>query len=131
MLFQQCATSTFLNDPELRDSLCTQLDCILGAIEEAFQIMQGMASYEADTETLDQLRSRARGYHRLLIAGVNTCSDLSQPIVTTQHAQCIGNPGRPRAIVNIEQAELLRTAGFTWEEVSRVVGVSRTTLWRG
>ena len=30
----------------------------------------------------------------------------------------------------MEQVELLRTAGFTWEEVSCMVNVSRTTLWR-
>ena len=33
-------------------------------------------------------------------------------------------------MVNIEQVELLRSADFTWDEISSVVGVSRSTLWR-
>ena len=129
-LFQQCARSTFLNDPQLRDTLCTQLDCALGAMEEAFQVMYGVVSYGTDLETLRQLQSRARGYHRLLMSSVNTCSVVSQSPAPLQHQCCTGNPGRPRLTVNIEQVELLRTAGFTWEEVSKVVGVGRTTLWR-
>ena len=94
-LFQQCARSTFLNDPQLRDTLCTQLDCALGAMEEAFQVMYGVISYGTDLETLRQLQSRARGYHRLLMSSVNTCSVVSQSPAPLQHQCCTGNPGRP------------------------------------
>ena len=41
-----------------------------------------------------------------------------------------GTKGRPRLIVNIEQVELLRSSGFTSEEVAQILGISRTTCWR-
>lgn len=128
-LFQQCATSTCVNDPQLRDSLCTQLDCVLSAVAEALHTMHGTASHEADTATLRQLQSRARVYQRGLVSSVNTCSVVADSITSLQHVHT-GNPGRPPLVVNIEQVELLRSSGFTWDEVSQIVSVSRTTLWR-
>ena len=47
-LFQQCATSTYVNDPQLRDTLSTQLDCVLDGIAEALCTMRGAPSHEAD-----------------------------------------------------------------------------------
>lgn len=41
-----------------------------------------------------------------------------------------GRRGRPTLIVNIEQVELFRTVGYSWSEVSSLLSVSRTTLWR-
>lgn len=117
-----------MNDPELKDSLCTQLECVIGSIEESLQVIYS-TSYQGDIESLQQLRLRAREYHRLLISSVNTCSSVST-LVASQEVESTGNPGRPRLIVNIEQVELLRTTGFAWEEVSQVIGVSRTTIWR-
>ncbi len=35
--------------------------------------------------------------------------------------------GRPSLV---EHVEFLRTSGYTWEEVSSVLGVSRSTVWR-
>lgn len=41
-----------------------------------------------------------------------------------------GLPGRPSIFVNIEFVELLREAGYNWDEIAGAVGTSRTTLWR-
>ena len=38
--------------------------------------------------------------------------------------------GWPFLPVNIDQAEMLRGRGYTWDEVANAIGVSRTTLWR-
>ena len=32
--------------------------------------------------------------------------------------------------VNIDQVEMLRGTGYTWDEVANAIGVSQTTLWR-
>ena len=128
-LLQQCATSMYLNDPQLKDYLSTQLDCALSAIEEALQVMFGRPSYEVDAETLTQIQLRARRHYRALVSSTSTCSVVSQAVVSPEKLHT-GNPGRPGVIVNIEQVELLRTSGFTWEEVSLIISVSRTTLWR-
>lgn len=41
-----------------------------------------------------------------------------------------GDVGRPKMMINVEHIELLRSVGFTWQEVADAVQVSRTTLWR-
>ena len=38
--------------------------------------------------------------------------------------------GRPRHLINLDYAELLRQANYSWEAIALVFNVSRTTLWR-
>ena len=123
-LFQQCATS-ISNDLQLKDTLCTQLGCVLTAVEEALCALDS-TPYEEDLESLRQIWVCAKEHHRVLLSSLNTCSVTSSTIIPLQHVLCTGSPGRPRLIVNIEQVELLRSAEFTWEHVAQVLGVSRT-----
>lgn len=129
-IFQQCALNAYLDDPQLKDSLCTQLECVLGSIEGALLLVDGIAAYDDDTETLRKLLTRTRAYHRSLISSTSTCSVVSEACSSCCYKCYTGKPGRPELVVNIEQVELLRSSDFTWQEVSTVVGVSRTTLWR-
>lgn len=129
-LFQQCALNAYLDDPELKDLLCMQLECVLGSIEGALVLVDGLTAYDHDTDTLKRLLTRTRTYHRSLLSSTSTCSVISQACSSICHRCYTGNPGRPRLVVNIEQVELLRSSDFTWQEVAGVVGVSRTTLWR-
>ena len=39
-------------------------------------------------------------------------------------------PDRPLLGIDIDQVELLRQVGYSWQEVADAMGVSRTTLWR-
>lgn len=39
-------------------------------------------------------------------------------------------PGRPSAVLNIEDVELLRRLHFTWCRIAEILGVSRSTLYR-
>lgn len=130
VLFQQCATCECLNDLELTDSLCMQLECVLGSIEEAFQVIYGVSAYQSDVATLRQVQVRARTHRHRLMSSVSTCSVIPQASLSLCHKCFTGNAGRPQLVVNIEQIELLRSSDFTWDEVSQIVGVSRTTLWR-
>ena len=41
-----------------------------------------------------------------------------------------GLPGRPKVVINIELYELMRDAGYTFNEIALAFGTSRTTLWR-
>lgn len=119
----------YLNDPALKDSLYTQIDCIIKSVENALQILYDSSDFQRDFEYLRQITLRARAYHRVLESGINTCSTISCARLPLQQ-EYSGNPGRPRLIVNSEQVELLRSYGFSWEEVSNLIGISRTTLWR-
>ena len=38
--------------------------------------------------------------------------------------------GRPKVYINVDQVELLYSAGYTWSEVAECFLVSRTTIWR-
>ena len=56
----------------------------------------------------------------------SSCATAISPVqVVTQ-----GRRGRPSLVVNIEQVELFRSVGYSWSEVSNLLSVSRTTLWR-
>ena len=41
-----------------------------------------------------------------------------------------GSPGCPKVYISIEFLELLKEAGYTWVEISKLLGTSRSTLWR-
>ena len=41
-----------------------------------------------------------------------------------------GSLGRPKVFINTDYIEFLREAGYSWNEISRLVGTSRSTLWR-
>jgi len=110
-LFQQCATSTS-NDLQLKDTLCTQLECDLTAVEEALCALDS-TPYEENVEFLRQIQVCAKEHHRVLLSSLNTCSVTSSTIIPLQHVLCTGSPGRPPLIVNIEQVELLRSAELT------------------
>jgi hypothetical protein len=44
-LFEQCALNAFLDDPELKDYLCMQLECVLASIEKALLLVDGIANW--------------------------------------------------------------------------------------
>ena len=39
-------------------------------------------------------------------------------------------PGRPSAVLNLEDVEPLRHMHFTWCQIAEILGVSRSTLYR-
>ena len=41
-----------------------------------------------------------------------------------------GARSRPKLIVNVHAVELLRSCGYTWNEVAGALQVSRSTIWR-
>ena len=38
--------------------------------------------------------------------------------------------GRPKIYINVDQVELLRSGGYTWDEIADCFLVSRATIWR-
>lgn len=92
-------------------------------------MIHGVPAYNSDVLALRQLQVRARNHHRALHSSVSTCSAVSQADFFPS-TMSTGRPGRPQLVVNVEQVELLRSSDFTWDEVSSIVGISRTTLWR-
>ena len=111
------------------DALCLQLERVIHGLEDVLQAPDDTLG-PTSLLTLLEFWVRACRYHHSLIASLNTCSIISPPINTAQNLIETNNVGRPKVAINIEQVELFRTSGFTWEEISHLLGVGRTTLWR-
>ena len=111
--------------------MCLQLERLIHGLEDVLQASDLDDTLEPTSLlTLLEFWVRASRYHHSLIASLNTCSIISPPITTVQNFVRTNSVGRPKIRINIEQVELFRTSGFTWEEISHLLGISRTTLWR-
>ena len=81
------------------------------------------------SQPLEQINTPTAILLRRFQAYNNVCS---QPLeqINTPTAILRRSCGRPFLHVNIDQVEMLRQVGYTWQEVANAVGVSRTTLWQ-
>ena len=109
--------------------MCLQLERLIHGLEDVLQAPDDTLE-PTSLLTLLEFWVRASRYHHSLIASLNTCSIISPPITTVQNFVRTNSVGRPKIRINIEQVELFRTSGFTWEEISHLLGIGRTTLWR-
>ena len=117
----------------MRDSLVTELDCILTTTEEAIQLLSTSAyayGISSDMDTMRMIHRVSREYHRQFQASILTSSVCPSAISPVQVTMPQGRRGRPSLIINIEQVELFRSVGYGWLEISNLLSVSRTTLWR-
>ena len=119
----QCASCVITNDESLRNYIGMRLESIITNLEELMQ-------YIGSHSQLHHLRSRACEYLRRFDHYNNFCTQpavgINMPNVDRQHDL----RGRPFLHINIDQVEMLRHVGYTWQEVADAIGVSRTTLWR-
>jgi len=104
------------------------LEQVIHALEDLLQTMDGTLDH-GNIHTLQEFWVQASYYHHKILS-LNVCSVISPPINTTQYAATTDKVGRPQVTINIEQVECFRTAGFTWQEISRLLGIGCTTLWR-
>ena len=86
--------------------------------------------YVGSNTHLHHLRSRAQSFLRRFQPFLSACAQpvtgINMPTVIRRH----GHHGRPLLGINIDQVELLRTVGYSWQEVADAIGASRTTVWR-
>ena len=105
------------------------MDCYVTRLESLISVIEDV-SPDLDTstsETLSHLHYRI--CHLLFqISSSNTsCSSITPVSMPTMYISN-GGPGRPRIVINMEMVELLRSTNFTWDEIAKLVGVSRSTL---
>ena len=114
---------------EITENLVGRLECALVIIEEGIQLMRG-SQYCGELQLLNNMRQTAGRYTRQIVYGFNDCT--IPPVRIQQFRVYLhsGTVGRPQLVVNIEQVELLRACGYTWNEVSQCLNVSRLSLWR-
>ena len=116
-----------MEDGDRREYLISNLETCISILEEGIQLTR-CALYTSENQFLCSLRQEGVRLLREGVCGVNECT-LPVVGVTPFKIHC-GSIGRPRILINVELVDMLRSAGFSWEEVSGALQVSRTTLWR-
>ena len=85
----------------------------------------------SDPECLQRAIQLREASTRLLLSCQRSnqvsCTQVCQGIRGAGMTHASTGVGRPRVVVNIDNVELLRSAGFTWKEA---LLVSRCTIWR-
>ena len=104
-----------------------RLENMLIIIEEGMQLLSESA-YVTEYSLLCRMRRDLTQHLRLLLYGVNDCT--VPPVALHPYIQVYtGLRGRPRVFLNIESVKLLRSCGYTWNEVAQVLQVSRSTIY--
>ena len=99
------------------------------SVEEGLNLLLTLPSHFSEYSVLLRFRSNLSRCLRTLQYGVND-STIPPVSIISCFVEHTGFVGRPRLLVNIETVEFLRSCGYTWEQVSDAMQVSRTTLWR-
>ena len=110
-------------------SLLNQVEAALLIIEEGIQLLLPLSVYSADHSVLVKFRTNLSRCLRLLQYGFNDCT-VPPVSILSRSLERFGCVGRPRLSVNIDAVEFLRNCRYTWDQVSKALQVSRTTLWR-
>lgn len=126
-LYSSCNGIRSLEDDDTRDHLISKLESCISILEEGIQLTS-CPMYATDNQLLCSMRQEGVRLLRVGVCGENECT-LPVVGVAPFKLHC-GNVGRPRLLINIELVDMLRSAGFTWEEVSNALQISSTTLWR-
>ena len=128
-LFASCNRQYHIHDDSVQDHLASRLESCVTILEEGIQLTCH-SMYESEHRLLKSMRQEAIRLLREAIYQRNECTMPAVGVVPFQFQANSGKRGRPRVLINIEQIDLLRSAGFTWQEVADAVQVSRSTLWR-
>ena len=103
------------------DSIKTQLESVISILESNIDLSDHSSPFL-------HLYNKCASSLRKLCSSATDCT--IPPVCTPEIVIMSGLPGRPKVHVNIEFVEMLREAGYTWIDIAKVVGTSRTTLWR-
>ena len=112
------------------DYILTRLESLINTLEQCIQLLSLSNSFTLECSLLERFRKELLKQLRQLMYGVNDCT--VPPVAMSGYCLQINSHsrGRPRFIINLDQVELLRSCGYTWNEVANAIQVSRTTVWR-
>ena len=111
----------------------TDPDSVLSDIEMALSMVDSILSRGETSPRLTETRRRlvALYDHWIIIqSNLPSCAVPALGIegrVTFHHT---GRRGRPPVFLNLNMVEFLRGVGYTWNEISKALLVSRTTVWK-
>lgn len=97
-------------------------------LEETIQLLSP-EYHDTEHQLLSNMRQEAAKLLRQAIYNHNDCT-IPAVAVVPYKLLYTGTVGRPRMMVSVEHIDLLRSVGYTWQQIADAVQVSRTTLWR-
>ena len=103
-------------------------DAIKTQLESLISILESNINMSGHYSPLVHLYNKCASSLRKLCSSTFDCT--FPPTCTPEIVMMSGLSGRPKVHVDIEFVEMLRVAGYTWNDITKVVGTSRTTLCR-
>ena len=100
------------------DALLNQLESTISTVEEGINLLSASALFSAELTLLSTFRMSLARCLRTLQYGINDCTvpPICIPSSITQHYS--GFRERPTILLNLETVELLRSSGYTWDEIA-------------
>ena len=123
-LIRECSNYQSV-EPLAHIELSHRVETVLAIVEEGMRLLSG-SSFVTEYSLLYQMRGDLSQHLRLLLYGVNDCTVPPVSLYPCMQ-EYTGSRGRPK---NIDAVELLRSCGYTWNEVAGALQVSRSTIWR-
>ena len=107
-------------------------ESIVDELERAIDVIDMLLQTTTGSGKLVRVRSRLTALYEHWMLSLNRLSHCTQVAVGIEGGSQtgVGIAGRPLVCVNLDLVELLRSAGYTWDEISKALMISRTTLWR-
>ena len=125
-LVREC--STYRSEAASPIELSHRVETMLVIVEEGMQLLSE-SSFITEYNLLYRMRRDLSQHLRLLTYGVNDCTVPPVALYPCMQAYT-GSRGRPKLTICIDAVELLRSSGYTWNEVAGALQVSRSTVWR-
>lgn len=107
------------------DRIESTIDCIDELISA-----YGYSTYVQRFQTLRSRLSQMLLAWRHTSISIRRCSVAAVGDGSAVEVHHASGRGRPKIYINVDQVELLRSGGYTWDEIADCFLVSRATIWR-
>lgn len=121
----QVIDTIFMRSHSDADTALSEIEIALSMVDGAFQIDRAGVNLREVRRRLVSLYD-----HWVIIQSSLPPCTVSAVGVETRSEQHTGRKERPPVFLNLNMVELLRGIGYTWDEVSKALLVSRTTIWQ-
>lgn len=124
-----CEVQRALDQLESQPRVSQDTDYCSTRVDSIIILLDAMIVQFEYSQELVSLRSRALRLQFALLFREHTNSTSAHGFGESSLRISAGR-GRPRIMVNVDQVEMLRSAGYTWNEIADAFLVSRSTIWR-